>query len=75
MTASPAQSREAAAQLAKLLADFDPGAADFIEKNAGTLQPIFNNGKWTEFEKLVQGYSFADAQGQLEAALKQFPSA
>jgi hypothetical protein len=34
------------------------------------LQPLFHDGTWAEFEKLVQGYSFADAQTQLEQALK-----
>jgi two-component system sensor histidine kinase/response regulator len=66
----PAKSRETAAQLSKLLSEFDPGAADFIEANRPALQPLFPDGKWPEFEKLVQGYSFADAQAQLERALK-----
>jgi len=72
---NPAESRESAAQLAKLLAEFDPGAADFIEANRAALQPLFHDGTWTEFEKRVQGYSFADAQAQLDLALKKFPSA
>jgi hypothetical protein len=70
--ANPAQTREVAAQLSKLLAEFDPGAADFIETNRGALQPLFADGTWTPFEKLVQGYSFAEAQTQLEQALKNF---
>ena len=71
---SPAQSREAAAQLIKLLSEFDPGAADFIEANRATLQPLFADGAWTDFEKLVQGYSFGDAQARLEQVLKKLPS-
>jgi two-component system sensor histidine kinase/response regulator len=67
---SPSESREAAARLIKLLSDFDPGAADFIEANHAALRPLFKDGRWPEFEKLVQGYSFADAQAQLEQALK-----
>ena len=66
----PAKAREAAAQLGKLLSEFDPGATDFIEANHVALQALFNDGTWMEFEKLVQGYSFADAQAQLEQALK-----
>jgi two-component system sensor histidine kinase/response regulator len=68
--ADPAKSRETAVQLTKLLSEFDPGAADFIETNRAALQPLFPDGTWPEFEKLVQGYSFADAQAQLERALK-----
>jgi len=71
----PAHAREAAAQLGKLLADFDPGAADFIETNRGSLQALFGDGAWAPFEKLVQSYAFAEAQAQLETALKQFPAA
>ena len=69
--ANPAQSREAATQLTKLLAEFDPGAADFIEANHAALRPLFAGDAWPQFEKLVQGYAFSDAQAQLEQALKQ----
>jgi two-component system sensor histidine kinase/response regulator len=68
----PAQSREAAAHLVKLLAEFDPGATDFLESNQAALRPIFPDGTWSQFEKLIQSYSFADAQTQLEQALKLF---
>jgi HPt (histidine-containing phosphotransfer) domain-containing protein len=73
--ASPAQSREAAAQLQKLLAEFDPGAADFIEANQSALRPLFAGDSWPQFEKLVQSYSFVDAQAQLEHASKNFSPA
>ena len=66
----PAKAREAAAQLGKLLSEFDPGASDFIEANRPALQLLFADGTWSKFEKLVQSYSFADAQAQLEQALK-----
>jgi len=69
-TATPAESRQAAEQLAKLLSEFDPGAADFIEANRGALRPLFDGEAWPQFEKQVQGYSFAEAQSQLEQALK-----
>jgi PAS domain S-box-containing protein len=71
---NPAQSREAATQLAKLLAEFDPAAADFIEANHPMLRPLFADGTWSEFERLVQGYSFADAAARLEQALNTFPT-
>ena len=71
---NPAQSREAAVQLIQLLSEFDPSAADFIEANHAALGPLFADGTWRQFEKLVQGYSFADAQTQLEQALKNVPA-
>ena len=74
-TANRAQSREAAAQLAKLLSEFDPGAADFIEANHAAVRPLFAGDGWPQFEKLVQSYSFADAQARLEQALKNVPTA
>jgi len=70
---NPEQAREAAAQLTRLLSESDPGAADFIEANIATLRPLFADGAWVQFEKLVQGYAFADAQEQLEQGLKNLP--
>ena len=57
-------------ELTKLLSEFDPGAADFVETNQAALRALFPDGEWPEFEKLVQAYSFADAQAQLERASK-----
>ena len=67
---SPARSREAAAQLAALLSDSDPAAGEFIDANRGALRPLFDAAGWSEFETLVQGYAFADAQTRLEHALE-----
>jgi two-component system sensor histidine kinase/response regulator len=69
---NPTQVREAAQQLTKLLAEFDPGATDFIEENQGVLGPLFSTDALREFEKRVQDYAFSDAQAQLEKALKDF---
>jgi PAS domain S-box-containing protein len=66
----PAQTRDAAAQLAKLLAEFDPGAVEFVEGHNAALRALFAGETWAAFEKLVQNYAFADAQVQLEQALK-----
>ncbi len=63
--ADPAQSREAAKQLAKLLDEFDPAAVEFIAENRAALQPLLA-AAWPEFEKLVEGYAFPDAQTLLE---------
>ncbi len=65
-----ARCRETAARLAALLADNDPGAADFVETNQAVLRPLFADGGWAEFERLVEGYSFSDAQARLEQALE-----
>jgi HPt (histidine-containing phosphotransfer) domain-containing protein len=73
--ADPAQARAAAAQLTQLLSEFDPGAADFLEANRTALDGLFVGEAWTKFEQLVQGYSFAEAQAQLELALKILPAA
>jgi hypothetical protein len=71
----PAQTHAAAAQLAKLLSEFDPGGAEFIEANHAALRSLFSGDTWPQFEKLVQNYAFAEAQAQLEQALKRLPAA
>jgi CheY-like chemotaxis protein len=68
--ASPARSREAAAQLAALLSDSDPAAGGFIDAHRGALSPLFDAAGWSEFETLVQGYAFADAHARLARALE-----
>ena len=72
--ADPARIHEAAARLNTLLAEFDPGATDFIEANHADLRALFPGDAWQHFDTLVQGYAFADAQAQLETALKTLPS-
>jgi hypothetical protein len=69
--ANPAAARAAIAQLAKLLAEFNPSATDFMDENAATLQPCFAAGVWVQFEKHVRDYNFADAQAQLEQAAQR----
>jgi hypothetical protein len=71
----PEQTHAAAAQLAKLLSEFDPGGAEFIEANQAALRSLFSGDTWLQFEKLVQNYAFAEAQAQLEQALKRLPAA
>ena len=68
--ASPAQSRDAAAKLAALLSDSDPGAGEFVDANRDALSALFDATSWLEFEALVQGYAFADAQARLVLALE-----
>jgi PAS domain S-box-containing protein len=66
----PVRAREAAAELKKLLSEFDAGAAEFVEAKQAVLRSLFNDSTWPQFQKLVQDYAFAEAQGQLEHALK-----
>jgi two-component system sensor histidine kinase/response regulator len=69
----PAKAREAAERLTRLLAEFDAGTTDFVETNRPVLQPLFAGDSWVQFEKLVQGYAFAQAQALLEKAVKSSP--
>ena len=71
MSARMAAATLAAAQLTKLLAEFDPGAVEFIEENAAALRTLLSGDAWLQFEKLVQSYAFAEAQVQLEHALTE----
>jgi two-component system, sensor histidine kinase and response regulator len=71
---SPAQSRATAARLSALLSELDPGAADFLETNHAALRPLFDDGSWREFEGLVHGYAFEDAQAQLSQAIERLPA-
>ncbi len=71
----PAKVRAAAAQLSKLLAEFDPGAVEFLEANQAAIRSMFDAGAWTAFEGLVKNYAFGDAHTQFEQTVKQLPTA
>ena len=66
----PSQARDAAARLAHLLSEFDPGAADFLDENQGALRSLFDDGAWPKFEELVRGYAFDDARAELERVVR-----
>jgi hypothetical protein len=68
--AEPGRTSEAAARLAQLLREFDAEAVAYIESNHAALRPLFAAEAWAPFAKLVQDYAFAEAQTQLEQALK-----
>jgi two-component system, sensor histidine kinase and response regulator len=72
---SPAQLREATAELARLLSECDPAAVDFIEANQAAVRTLFVGEARTQFEKLVQDYAFADAEALLAQARKDLPIA
>jgi signal transduction histidine kinase/CheY-like chemotaxis protein/HAMP domain-containing protein len=64
------RARETGQRLRALLSDSDPGAGDFVDANRDDLRALFDAAEWVEFEALVHGYAFADAQAQLENALE-----
>ena len=66
--ASPEQINEAVAQLKSLLAESDPGAADFIQAHQAELNQLFRGAALAEFEKAVQNYAFSEAEAQLQRA-------
>jgi two-component system sensor histidine kinase/response regulator len=70
----PDQTREAAKDLAKLLAEFDSAAVDFVESNGAALQAAFPAGAWPEFKEKVGNYDFSGAEEQLTQALNNFNS-
>jgi two-component system, sensor histidine kinase and response regulator len=68
-----AAARDAAAKLAALLHDSDPDAGTFLEANRSALEPLFANGGWPRFAKLVSDYAFDDARALLESACAATP--
>jgi signal transduction histidine kinase/CheY-like chemotaxis protein/HAMP domain-containing protein len=68
----PTRSLDAAARLADLLAECDPGAADFLADNQPALRPLFDNARWPQFERLVRDYAFDEAHAALAQALQAF---
>jgi hypothetical protein len=68
--ADPAQTRAAAALLTKLLADFDPGAVEFIGANQAALRPLLPGDAWRQLEELLHGCAFAEEQAQLLEATR-----
>jgi two-component system sensor histidine kinase/response regulator len=69
--ANPAESREAATGLLALLAETDPTSSDFLAANQSALRPLFTQEGWQQFERLLDDYSFVEAQAQLEQALQR----
>jgi len=67
------ESRATLERLATLLSELDPEAAGFLAANQGALRPVIGEARWGEFESLVSGYAFTDAQAMLEQAIKNVP--
>jgi two-component system sensor histidine kinase/response regulator len=70
-SATPAESRKAAEGLLALLTETDPTASDFLAANQASLRPLFTQDAWRQFERLLDDYSFAEAQAELEQALQR----
>ncbi len=66
----PGRTGAAAAELLRLLASFDAQAVDFVEANQTNLRPLFNAETWPAFMRLVQDFSFTEAQTELETSLR-----
>jgi two-component system sensor histidine kinase/response regulator len=67
--ADPAKSHEAAQELSRLLEQFDPAVAEFIELNGSILSPLFTPEEWNELKKQSQAYAFSECQALLEKVL------
>jgi two-component system sensor histidine kinase/response regulator len=68
-----AHTRAVAAQLAKLLAEFDTSAVTFVEENQASLRPAFDPLAWDTFLRHTQAFAFADAQALLDQAVARLP--
>jgi HPt (histidine-containing phosphotransfer) domain-containing protein len=71
---APGRTRDIAAQLKKLFADFDTNAVSFAEENEASLRPAFDATTWEQFLRQTQQFAFADAQALLDQALAHLPA-
>jgi two-component system sensor histidine kinase/response regulator len=71
---APGRTRDIAAQLKKLFADFDTNAVSFAEENEASLRPAFDTATWEQFLRQTQQFAFADAQVLLDQALAHLPA-
>jgi CheY-like chemotaxis protein len=62
-------------EMKKYLSDFDSAAADCLNANRDLLRTLFVPVEFERFEKRLASYDFAEAQEQLEQALKDHPDA
>jgi len=74
-TFDPARARAAAVALIKLLGDFDPGAADFIQANEPLLRSLFTAEAWKQLLTQAEAYAFGECQSLAEEALRNFSGA
>jgi signal transduction histidine kinase/DNA-binding response OmpR family regulator/HPt (histidine-containing phosphotransfer) domain-containing protein/HAMP domain-containing protein len=56
------------AEMRKQLSEFDPAAADVLEGHRELFRSLLHGDDFAEFERLIQGYAFGEAQALLERA-------
>jgi two-component system sensor histidine kinase/response regulator len=57
-------------EMRKYLSDFDSAAADCLNANRELLSTLFSPEEFKRFERRLESYDFAEAQAQLEQALR-----
>jgi two-component system, sensor histidine kinase and response regulator len=68
--ADPEALRTLVAQLRKQLSEYDPAAADVLDDNRALLGSLLRGDDFSEFERNIQGYAFAEAYAVLEHAVR-----
>ena len=69
-SADPVRLKAVAGEMRKYLSDFDSAAADCLNANRHLLSALFSPEEFIRFEKRIESYDFAEAQVQLELAMK-----
>jgi CheY-like chemotaxis protein len=69
-SADPVRLKAVAGEMMKYLSDFDSAAADCLNANRELLSTLFSPEEFVRFEKRLESYDFAEAQVQLEQAMK-----
>ncbi len=69
----PARLKAVVGEMMKYLSDFDSAAADCLKANRELLRTLFVPEEFGRFEKRLESYDFAEAQIQLEQAMKDHP--
>jgi PAS domain S-box-containing protein len=68
--ADPAQARAVVQQLTRLLDEFDPSVADFIEANQSHLRSLFTVETWEQLRRHAEAYAFQECQSLVEQAAR-----
>jgi len=66
----PAELRRVAGKMNQYLKDCDAAASGCLEEHRDALASLFTPEEFLKFEQQVQGYSFGDAQLQLQQAMR-----
>jgi PAS domain S-box-containing protein len=74
-SADPVRLKAVAGEMRQYLSDFDSAAADCLNTNRELLSTLFSPEEFIRFEKGIESYDFAEAQAQLERAMKDYSHA